>query len=212
MFETKDLKIQFKIEDELITFDSFNEYVWLINDFLSSLSKSLNRKTKSKEEKRWLKNNPPRIISIGNGCIWIDVVIPIVCALIPVVYDIVKNLIDSYKSKYISSNLNSSTITLKGLFCKGKKDWDINDEILFVKKTINTYVKRMKNTDIDTFVDHLPKQLKKYGRNSLICKVHNTKAVFNFLNVSNSLQAEELSHYSKRHLKLTADALKILLP
>ena len=90
MFETEKLKLRFVIEDEEITFDSFNEYVWLINDFLKDINEDLLNKIKTKEEKEWQNGNQPHIVSVSNGCIIIDVIIPIICALIPIFYDIIK--------------------------------------------------------------------------------------------------------------------------
>lgn len=212
MLESNEEKIRFVIDDEAITFCSFTEYIWLIDDFLNDLQKTLGRKTKTRDEREFLEKGKARIVSIGDGCIWIDVVVPIVCACIPVFYDIVKILIESYKSKCITYNQSDGVIKLSKLFDKRKKRWDYGDEALFVKKTVNTYVKRKKSTDIGVFVTHLPHTLKKYGISSLTCKLKNAKAVFAKLGISNSLGIDKLKNYSKRHLELTAMELKIPHP
>ncbi len=208
MFETEDIKIHFVIDDENIIFESFNEYVWLINDLLESIYEKLKAK-EIKEEKISL-NNKPVIVSIGNGCIWIDVVIPILCAAIPIAYDIIKAVINSYNTHKINYNQTNNTVTLKNIYnYKKKQQWDYNDEKLFVKKIVNIFVnKQRKISDVD-FVNNLPNTLKKYGFKSLICKVKNTKSIFDVLNVANSLQTTKLSHYSKRHMNLTLQELRI---
>ena len=208
MFETEDIKIHFVIDDENIIFESFNEYVWLINDLLESIYEKLKAK-EIKEEKISL-NNKPEIVSIGNGCIWIDVVIPILCTAIPIAYDIIKAVINSYNTHKINYNQTNNTVTLKNNYnYKKKQQWDYNDEKLFVKKIVNIFVKKQRKiSDVD-FVNNLPNTLKKYGFKSLICKVKNTKSIFDVLNVANSLQTTKLSHYSKRHMNLTLQELRI---
>ena len=212
MFETEKLKLRFVIEDEEITFDSFNEYVWLINDFLKDINEDLLNKIKTKEEKEWQNGNQPHIVSVSNGCIIIDVIIPIICALIPIFYDIIKTKIQSYKSNSINFNQNDNSVHFFKLYGKYRQNWDLNDEKLFVKKIVNTYVRRKTNKDVDVFVRHLPSTLKKYGRKSLICKVKNSKAIFEVLNASNSLITGKLSHYSKRHMELTLIELNMQNP
>lgn len=208
MFKTEDVKIHFVIEDENIIFESFNDYIWLINDLLGNIYKKL--KTKEREEEKISLNNKPEIVSIGNGCIWIDVVIPILCATIPIAYDIIKAVINSYNTPKINYNQTNSTVTLKGVYnYKKKQQRDFNDEKLFVKKIVNIFVKRQRKiSDVD-FVNNLPNTLKKYGFKSLICKVKNTKSIFDELSVANSLQTTKLSHYSKRHMNLTLQELRL---
>ena len=60
---------------------------------------------------------------------------------------------------------------------------------------------RKTNKDVDVFVRHLPSTLKKYGRKSLICKAKNSKAIFDVLNVSNSLRIASFSSSNEKNFR-----------
>lgn len=153
------------------------------------------------------------ITSVGNGCIWLDVLLTVLSIAAPIVWDIIK---ERWRGKAETSNINGEQVTVLPLDPKSlppkKRRWSESDERLFVNLIVDTYVIKKNKVDIYAFIDRLPANLQVYGRDSLKCKVQNTKAIFNKLpfSLGDTLDCAPLERYSKRHERLIKEELRKL--
>ncbi len=122
------------------------------------------------------------------------------------------NILDKQSTIIINnSNINvfgdyiQMHVTSKALeFCCNNK-WNLEDEECISIYAIREYVVFKEKTPVIDFVSNIPDFLmRKYGFDSLKTKMQNTKAIFEELKISNTLDISSLSNYSKRHKNFIA--------
>lgn len=189
-------------EYERCSIEEMNQLLSFLNEFYKEIYKRFNKNV-DKDIRINFKSNPPLIHKMYSGSIWTEVVIPVACALAPIVYDIIKECIKKARCKNISTSNDGSTININKNHFRNKKSWQQKDEEIFVKKTNDEYVKKQRNTTPEVFITKLPFDLLlKYGQNSLLYKIYNHKALLDKYRINNSLNSKSLSHYSNRHEQL----------
>ncbi len=212
MAYTQPIKFRFVIEGEgAIPLADFRRSVSEIEGFLDRCYEEAFRRLQGDCEKLEFEKKPPLVTSVGNGCIWLDVLLTVLSIAAPIVWDIIK---ERWRGKAEASNINGDQVTVLSLDPKSlppkKRRWSESDERLFVDLIVDTYVIKKKKEDIYAFIDWLPANLQVYGRDSLKCKTENTKAIFNNLSISlgDTLDCAPLERYSKRHERLVKEALR----
>lgn len=214
MADTRPIKLRFVIEgDDAIPLADFSRSVSKIKDFLDRCYEEAFRRFQGDCEKLEFEKKAPLVTSVGNGCIWLDVLLAVLSIVAPIVWDIIK---ERWRGKAETLNINGDQVIVlyfdpKSLHPK-KKRWSESDERLFVDLIVDTYVIKKKKEDIYAFIDWLPANLQVYGRDSLKRKTRNTKAIFNNLSISlwDTLDCAPLERYSKRHERFVKEELRKL--
>ena len=185
MQNAETIKLRFIIEGEkempLTQFINANK---AIEQFIKECYEEINEKLGDNSNKLNLKNNTPKIISVGNGCIWLQIIIELLGIAAPIFLDILKekmkakNNANIVKKFYFNINNNVVNVYPKSWFSKNKKKkWEVDDEALFIEIIIEKYVANKSHEDIDDFIHRLPAELQKYDHGSLKCKAQNTKLI-----------------------------------
>lgn len=130
----------------------------------------------------------PKVISVSNGSFVVDVVVPITCSLLPILYDIIKNHFSSGGDKY--------KVEVKKRNAKIK--WTDDDNYQISKAILKEYVINQADTPVGEFIEGLTLQ-KPYGRNSIRAKIQNTKYLMENDQISNTLHIAGRDHCSKTH-------------
>ena len=216
MEETEQIKLRFIIEyQKEIPLNYFIRSTNAIKKFIQSCYEDANKRIENKEYKLNFRTSQPMITSVGNGCVWLDIVLAVASIAAPIIWDIIKEKKEKSKNDLSINNLifmilpNSISVLPKSIACR-KKPWNENDERLFTKEIIKEYVLNKSQESIDDFISKLPQQLHDYGHGSLRCKAQNTKQILNELpiRINNTLDCTPLSKYSKRHKQLVIEELK----
>lgn len=189
-------KMRIRIEcDTEFKFTDFIDVLAYTNALFETCYDKYNEKIKNDKEKIDYKENQPSIASVGNGCVLIDVVVPIACALIPIIYDVVK----SYRNKKIGFNSDKKELVIYSTIIYDRMKWVYDDTYEFTLRAYKIYVLKKLTTSPDDFLKKLPANFQKYGRNSLLCKLFNTKALLEKNGINNTLNCKSLPHCSKEH-------------
>lgn len=214
MADMRPIKLRFVIEGEdAIPLDDFSRSISRIEGFLDQCYEETFRRLQGNCKRLEFDKKPPLVTSVGNGCIWLDVLLAVLSIAAPIVCEIIK---ERWRGKSDTSIVKGDQVAVLYLDPKSirpkTKRWHESDERLFIDLIIDTYVAKKKNEDIYAFIDRLPTNLQFYGRNSLKCKIRNTKAIFNSLPISlgDTLDCAPLERYSKRHEKFVKEELRKL--
>lgn len=209
LLEDRDLeeKENFKFRIEIgnkdpISFEDMTLIINHLNNFVRSCSLELIKQSdfvKEEDYEAAYKINKPMITAVGNGSIWIDVVIPIACSLIPFAYEVIKDIVHLYNSKHLISDDNKPQVKADIDTKKLKFNWTEKDTLLFTKEAIKVFYTQKRHLSVGNFVCSLPKELQKFGYQSLVCKAKNMKALFEKYNISNTMDFRSLKNYSKNH-------------
>lgn len=205
MQKKESFKFRIEIGNEpSISYKDFTKIIDNLDSFVRTCNLELIKRSnfvKDGDYETALKENEAKIAEVGNGSVWIDIVIPIACSLIPFAYQVIKDIVALYNQKHIKTN-NLDKITKVDISFKDVKlNWSLDDNLLFTKCCIDTYCKKNRNISVDNFVDSLPSSLQKFGHDSLVFKAKNTKALFNKYMINNNLDITPFNHYSKEHEK-----------
>ncbi len=194
MNEENKIRLVIDCDDEF-RFSDFIDVLNFTSTFLEICYDKANENIRNEKEKLDFKTNQPLVASVGNGCIWVDVVVPVACALIPIIYDIAKN----YRNEKIKVDAEKKELRIDPNILHSKMRWDSNDTYEFTYEVYKTYVKKKKTISSEDFIKKLPAKLRKYGNSSLLCKLYNTKALLEKYGINNTLNCKSLPHYSKEH-------------
>ena len=138
----------------------------------------------------------PKITSISEGSLIVDVIIPITCALLPIVYDIIKTKFGG-QNKYMVS------------VCKSRTKWSDQDNYEICKAVLEEYSLKNSNKEIDNFINSLSLP-NIYKKGSVRTKIQNTQQLIIENNISSSLIIAPLKNYSKMHKEQFEKACKDL--
>lgn len=138
----------------------------------------------------------PKITSISEGSLVVEVIIPITCALLPIVYDIIKTKFWG-QNKYIVS------------VCKSRTKWSKQDNYEISKAVLEEYVLKKSKKSIDEFINSLSLGCI-YKKGSIRAKIQNTQQLIKENNIPSSLTIAPLSNYSKGHKEQFGKARKDL--
>lgn len=127
----------------------------------------------------------PRVESLSEGSLLVDVIVPISCALLPVLYDIIKNAFAN-QNKYLVS------------VDKTRTNWVDEDNYEISKAVLKEYAIKQSNKSVEDFIDTLSLP-HIYKKSSIRAKIQNTQQLMMEQNVSNTLTIAPLKHYSKAH-------------
>ena len=127
----------------------------------------------------------PRVESLSTGSLLVDVIVPVSCALIPVLYDIIKNAF---------SNQNKYIVCVD----KPRTNWTDEDNYEISKAVLKEYANKQSEKSVEYFIDTLALQ-HIYTRESIRNKIQNTKYLMNDQKISNSLPISPLCHCSVAH-------------
>ena len=130
----------------------------------------------------------PKVISVSDGSFVVDVVVPITCTLLPILYDIIKNHFLSENGKY-KVDVEKYDSRLK---------WTNADNYQICKAVLTEYVIKQENTSVGKFMNSLTLK-KPYSKNSIRAKIQNTKCLMEKDMISNTLRIAGREHYSNGH-------------
>ena len=127
----------------------------------------------------------PKIESLSDGSLLVDVIVPVLCALLPILYDIIKNAF-SNQNKYIVCVDETRT------------KWTDEDNYEISQAVLKEYAKNQSNKSVEDFIDTLSLP-HIYKRGSIRNKIQNIKHLMNEQKIPNSLSISPLSHCSAAH-------------
>lgn len=138
----------------------------------------------------------PVITNIKKGSLIIEVIVPLVCSCLPILYDIIKN-------KFLNNTKFSVTIKEKQF----KYKWEYKDNLKVTKIVFNEFVINQTSLSINDLAKKI-KLSKPYGQISIKDKIKNTKALLEEYKIFNTLNCRELKKYSKMHKRAFLDVCK----
>lgn len=127
----------------------------------------------------------PKVESLSDGSLFVDVIVPISCALLPVLYDVIKNAFAS-QNKYLVS------------VDKTRTNWVDEDNYEISKAVLKEYAIKQSHKSVEDFIDTLSLP-HIYKKRSIRAKIQNTQQLMMEQNISNTLTIAPLKHYSKTH-------------
>ena len=138
----------------------------------------------------------PKVVSLSNGSLLVDVVVPVSCALLPIVYDIIKSVFSS-KKEYAVLVYETQTM------------WTDKDNYELSKEVLKEYAVKQSEKSIDDFI-HSVALTHIYKKSAIKAKIQNTKYLMMEQNIINTLPISPLKHCSKAHRTQFAKACKAL--
>ena len=130
----------------------------------------------------------PKVTSVSNGSLVVDVIVPISCTLLSILYDIIKNKFDSQKDFAVNVNKTGN-----------KTYWLEEDTYNLSRKVLEEYVLGNGNLSINDFI-HTLSLLKPYGSKSIRSKIQNTKYLIECKQIPNTLKISKLKNCSTMHV------------
>ena len=127
----------------------------------------------------------PKVVGIYEGSLVVDIIVPVVCAMLPIVYDIIKTAYKNHKEYIVRVDKTRTT-------------WTNEDNYEISKTIIKEYAIKKSNKTVDELIDNLSLP-HIYKRGSIRYKIQNTKHLMQERNIPNSLSISPLSHCSKSH-------------
>ena len=127
----------------------------------------------------------PEVVSLSDGSLLVDIIVPVSCALLPVIYDIIKNAYSSKKQYVVQVD-------------ETRMKWTDEDNYKISKAVLKEYAVKQSSKAVDDFIrsislSHI------YKKESIRVKVQNTKHLMEEQNVLNTLETSPLAHCSKAH-------------
>ena len=149
----------------------------ILNKAFTAFSSEYNIKLSDMEEES------PVVRSVSDGSFVADVVVPISCTLLPILYDIIKRHFDSTPDYQV------------GIY---QQKWSDEDNYQICKAVLEEYAVRKSDKPVNTFIDDiaLPNPHKK---ESVRIKVQNTKYLMEESRITNTLSISGRDHCSKAH-------------
>lgn len=127
----------------------------------------------------------PKVAGISEGSFMVDVIVPVACAMLPIIYDLIKT---AYKNK------KQYTVSVG----KTRTTWTDADNYEISKAVLKEYAIRKTNKSIEDFIDSLSLP-NIYKRGAIRNKIQNTKHLMQEQNIPNSLSVAPLRHCSQAH-------------
>ncbi len=131
--------------------------------------------------------NSPRVTSISYGSFVADIVVPVACALLPILYDEIKRKFHS-KGKY-AINVYCNSVRIP---------WTAEDNYKVSAAVIQKYVIGRDALPVKDFVLGLSLS-RPYSAKSIRAKVQNTKYLLESQGISNALRIAPLEKCSEMH-------------
>jgi hypothetical protein len=138
----------------------------------------------------------PKVVGISNGSLVVDIIVPVACAMLPIVYDMIKTAYSNHKQYTVNVD-------------KARTNWTDEDNYEISKAVLKEYVIKKSNKSIEDFIDKLSLP-HIYKRGSMRAKVQNTIQLIKESNIPSSLSIAPLRNYSKAHRKQFEKARKDL--
>lgn len=130
-----------------------------------------------------MKENSPEIKSVSNGSFIVDIVIPVSCTLVPIIYDIIKRKFDSAPAYRV------------GFF---EQSWSDEDEHRISKAVLEEYAVRRSEKSVEVLIGELSLE-NSYKKGSVKSKIQNTKSLMVEYGIPNTLGISGRDHYSSGH-------------
>lgn len=138
----------------------------------------------------------PEIVGVSNGSLVVDVIVPVACAMLPIIYDIIKTAYENHQQYVVSVDKTRTT-------------WTDEDNYEISKAILKEYVIKKSAKTVDEFIQNLSLP-HIYKRGSISAKIQNTQQLIKEMNISTSLSITPLKNYSKAHRKQFEMACKDL--
>ena len=181
--------ISYKAEMTLLAME---KSLRLLNEAMAEFSERNGVRLNEKQE------NSPKVVSVSNGSLFVDVIVPIACELIPILYDIIKTR--SKANPEYTINLYSNSNRMK---------WTKEDNYKVSKEVLKVYAVKKQSLSINDFSVKLALALP-YSRQSIKAKIQNTKYLMESKNIPNTLNTASLANYSQMHKEQFEKACKDL--
>ena len=127
----------------------------------------------------------PKVVSVSDGSVLIDIIVPVSCALLPILYDAIRDAF-SAKKKYVVNVGQTRTA------------WTDKDNYKISKAVLAEYAVRQSKKSVDDFISALSLS-HIYKKGSIRAKIQNTKQLMMENRMSNSLPLAPLKNYSQAH-------------
>lgn len=127
----------------------------------------------------------PKVVSLSEGSLLMDVVLPISCAMLPILYDIIKTAFASKKQYSVKVD-------------ETKNKWTDEDNYKLSKAVLEEYVIKKSKKSINDFISTISLS-HIYKKDSIRAKIQNTKQLMLEDNISSTLSISPLKNYSKAH-------------
>ena len=131
----------------------------------------------------------PKVKSISNGSLEVDVIVPVACALLPILYDIIKSKVNS-NPKYVITMYSNSTRML----------WTKDDNYKVCEEVLKEYVLGKSYKPVKDFLTGLSLSLP-YSKRSIRAKLQNTKHLLGIAKIPNTVPVTPLPNFSEMHLE-----------
>lgn len=178
MSDIKKQKISIHIEYlNGMTLHSLGESLGILNEAFAVFSNEYDVKLSN------MKENSPEIKSVSNGSFIVDIVIPVSCTLVPIIYDIIKRKFDSAPAYRV------------GFF---EQSWSDEDEYRISKAVLEEYAVRKSEKSVEVLIGELSLE-NSYKKGSVKSKIQNTKSLMVEYGIPNTLGISGRDHYSSGH-------------
>ena len=127
----------------------------------------------------------PEVASVSDGSLLVDIIVPISCTAIQIIYDIIKTACSSQK-KYDFQVDETRT------------KWTDEDNYKISKAVLKEYAVNKSHKSVDDFI-HSISLSHIYKKGSIRAKIQNTKQLMEENNISNTLETSPLAHCSQVH-------------
>lgn len=143
----------------------------------------------------------PEIVSVSNGSVITEVIVPIAGAILPAVISIIPELFKAIRNKSKDKDVVIITLTES----RNRKKWTYEDNLAICLAVLKEYAIKKRDTNVDEFMKDI--QLSKnYGKSSVKMKIQNTKKLLTEKIISNTLKITPLSNCSHDHIQAFEDA------
>ena len=187
--EVQNISVHIKYTNEMTVFD--------VQDSLSILNEAFcSFYEKHKIPLSEFNETSPKVASVSEGSVVVDVIVPISCALIPILYDIIKRAFSSKKQYLVNVGETRAT-------------WTDEDNYEISKAVLKEYALEQSQKSVEEFMSMLSLS-HIYKRSSIRAKIQNTKQLMSEQSIPNSLSISPLKNYSKAHRIQFAQARKDL--
>ena len=131
-------------------------------------------------------DNSPEVKSVSKGSLVIDIIVPIVCSLLPILYDAIKQKFSSQR-EYVVTMYSD-----RGL------RWTDEDNYRVCEAVLRKYVLQSDSLAVNDFINRICLS-KPYSRKSIRMKIQNTKYLMEKDGLANTLLISQLPNCSIMH-------------
>ena len=127
----------------------------------------------------------PEVVSVSDSSLTVDILVPISCSAIQILYDIIKTKCSSQKKYDFQVN-------------ETRTKWTDEDNYKINKAVLKEYATNKSHKSVDDFISSVSSS-HIYKKGSIRAKIQNTKHLMEEQNVSNTLEIAPLVHCSQAH-------------